>query len=295
MADTFDDAFASFLKDETPPVVATETPATETSATETPVVAAATETPAEVVATEGDLGGEPPPPEDTTPQTPPQDDALSRLADMLSQREAQRPQPQYQQPQQQYQPQSMFTPEEQAILTQYVADFPDVARAEALARRAEYGMLSARIYQEVANYFAPKLALLDQLADRTVYGDLTQRVPDYDDIRDKVVAWVQTQPAYLQPAYNHVIQQGTAGEITDLVDRYRQATGTVAPNPQPSIAPGQGGHQVTPSSAGQAPELSPVARQAAARLAPVSSKRSAPTQQAPLDYDAAFLQFAKAG
>ena len=56
-------------------------------------------------------------------------------------------------------------------------------------------------------------------------------------------------------------EQGTEEEVVDLIDRYKQATGTVqataAPAPAPVPAP--------------ATELSPAAKQAAARLAPSMS------------------------
>ena len=290
--ESFEDAFAKMMREES---------GTAAPPPETPAPAPTAEAPAEPAPAEGETteleglteeeklaaanGGEPPAPEPTATAT---DDALARLADMLGERQRTQPQPQPQP--QPVQPQSPYSAEEQATLTQFYNDFPDVAKALTIERRAEYQALTTHIFQQVGAYFAPRLALLEQLADRTVYTDLSQRVPDYDVTRDKVLAWVNTQPAYLQAAYNNVIQQGTVDEITDLFDRYRAATGT--PAPTGGIAPAQGNRA---PAAPKAPELSPAVRNAAERLAPVSSKRSAPTQQAPLDFDSAFDQFAKTG
>ena len=317
--ENFEDMFASLIRDEnaaatagtvgirqpdmaTPPA---ETPATPPAETPAPTAEATppAETPAPTAAAGGaepateivgveDTGGEPPPPAETRTAT---DDALARLADMLSQRQPAPPAPPAQTVQPAPPPAPAFSQDEQAFLTQYIQDFPDVVKAEGLLRRAEYNALTGHIFREVAAYFAPKLALLDQLADNTAYSQIVQRVPNYDTQRDQVAAWVQTQPSYLQVGMNHVIQQGTAEEIADLFNRFTQATGAASPQPDPGIVPpGQVGSPATPPSAATA-ELSPAVKQAAARLAPVNGKRSAPTQAVPPTFDEAFAVFAKAG
>jgi hypothetical protein len=290
-------AFDSYVRDELPaasapapaPAPAPEPPApAEEPPTEIEGVHAEGE-PAEGEPTESEPAeGEPA--EGETPAAaaaaPTNEDALARLADLLAQRQQQpQPQPQPQRPQPL--PVTPFTQDEQTILTQYASDFPDVMRAESLMRRAEYQALTAHIYRQVTDYFAPQLALLNQLADLTAYRDLATNVPDYDTLRDKVIDWVGTQPGYLQPAYNHVIQHGTAEEITDLFDRYRQAAGVAAP--QAGTAPQPGVRQAPPPA--RVPELSPAVKQAASRLAPVSTKRSAPTQQIPATFSDAFDQY----
>lgn len=315
MADDFDSMFTSLVRDEPkgdptpsiskPDIVNPETAAAapvvdqkDTTAAQEEPAATAQETPAEEPETEiegapaeGEETPEPPPPPETKGAA---DDALARLADMLSQRDAQRqPQPQPQ-PQTQQPAPPPFNQEEVGVLNQYLQDYPDIARAESLMRRNEYNALTAHIFREVSAYFAPKLALLEQLADITAYGQIAQRVPNYDAMRDQVAAWVQTQPGYLQAGMNHVIQQGTAEEIADLFDRFSQATGAQAPAAA-GLAPGAGGAKPQVPAAKSAAELSPAAKQAVARLAPVNSKRSAPTQGAPQTFDAAFDSFAKAG
>jgi len=292
----FDHAFDSYVRDEKP--LAASAPADEPAPVPVPVPAepepqAPNEPPTEIegAPAEGEPAeGEPAegePAEGETPAAPSTDDALTRLADMLAQRQPQ-PQPQ---PEPQAQPRPLpvtpFTHDEQTILTQYASDFPDVMRAESLMRRAEYQALTAHIYRQVTDYFAPQLALLNQLADLTAYRDLASNVPDYDVLHDKVIGWVGTQPGYLQAAYNHVIQHGTAEEISDLFDRYRQAAGVAAP--QAGTAPQPGVRQPPPPA--RVPELSPAVKQAASRLAPISTKRSAPTQQTPTTFSDAFDQF----
>lgn len=176
-------------------------------------------------------------------------------------------------------PQSPFTSEEAEFLDTYTKDYGDIARAEALIRRAEYQTVVGYIFQEVSKELQPLMQMVRTLSERTHLGDLQQVVPDYNDLRTQVIDWAGKQPAYLQPAYNYVIQHGTVDEVKDLIERFKQSTGI----------------QVVPAvTAKKETELAPVARQAAAALAPVSSKRSAVvTTPGPDDFDSAFVEAAR--
>lgn len=169
----------------------------------------------------------------------------------------------------------VYTKEEQEFLQSYEKDWPDVARAEMLRRRAEYQQLATFIFSEVGAYLKPHLDALQSVAVRTHVSDLEAKVPDYDDVRDKVVDWVGTQPKYLQAAYEQVIREGTVDEVEDLIARWRQSTGASTTQPQPARA--------------KATVLPPATKQAAAAMAPVGSKRSAPAAGVdPSDFDGAF-------
>lgn len=139
-------------------------------------------------------------------------------------------------------------------------------------RRAEYKELMDYIFAQVLDYVKPIHETAEVLAERTFRSELNSTVPDYsDNLREQVIEWAKTQPAYLQPGYNYVITQGTVDEVKDLIDRYRAATGQAA-------APAAASSQPKP---GTGNELSEQAKQAAAALAPVDSKRSG--VQAPSD------------
>jgi hypothetical protein len=175
----------------------------------------------------------------------------------------------------------VFTQEEAEFLAEYEKEWGDVAKAEALKRRAENDALVRYVFNEVAGVFRPMEQNLQRLLQQAQLAELRGAVPEYDNVRDNVVAWAEKQPPYLRAAYQHVIQQGTAEEIADLVSRYNKETGTVpAPVPQQK--------SVT--------ELPMSAKQAAATLAPVSSKRSAVAAVEPDkgDFDSAFERFASA-
>jgi hypothetical protein len=160
-------------------------------------------------------------------------------------------------------------------------------KGEALKRRAEYKELLGYVFKQVADFVKPIQETAETLAERTYTTDLKGAVPDYSDqLRTEVTAWVKTQPTYLQVAFNHVITEGTVDEVKDLVDRYRTATGKVAPKPAAA-----GGAAPKPAERGN--ELSDEAKKAAAALAPVDSKRSgvsAPSD--PSNFDDAWKQAA---
>ena len=264
----------------------TETPAapegTETPAapegTETPAAPEGTETPAAPEGTEQVT-------EPTTQETEKHDtqDILARLAALVNTTPPPKQDTDQEtaaEPAATSEPEpELYTDEEKKLLTEYESDWPDVAKAEALCRRGEYRGLVNHVFNEIAKELGPITQTLKILAERTHLNDLREKVEDYDDVRDNVIGWVNNQPAYLQNAYKHVIQQGTPDEIADLVARYKKET---APS-TPTVVPLK-----------QETELPATTKQAVAALAPVSSKRSTVVQaDDPNDFEGAFAAFAK--
>lgn len=238
----------------------------------------AVEAPADA-APSGDAAAVPAPDAGAQPAAPVDGDAiLDRLSRLVAERQpepapAAAPEPAPEAP-------PIYTSEEQAFLTEYDKDWSDVAKGEALKRRAEYQMLLQHVFSQVGQFLSPHLEKLEAVATNVHLGELKTRISDYDQVVDPVRSWVDQQPAYLQAAYNHVIQHGTADEVQDLVDRYRRETGVT-----PAAAP----------PAKKAPEPSEAAKQAAASLAPVKSQRTVVMQQDDSsDFDAAFDRFSKA-
>ena len=218
---------------------------------------------------------EPAPEPEPAPPGPSSDELLARFAQIVREQPAPQPapQPQVQQPA----PPPLFTEAEIRELEAYEKDWPDVAKAEALRRRAEYSQLIGYVFEQVSQRLRPLEQMTMGGAERSHLNDLYTLIPDYDQVRDPVLAWVDQQPAYLKNAYMQVAQQGTPAEVADLVGRYKQATGARAP-----AAP------VAPSAP------APAVRKAAAALAPVKSARSNVADAQPEDFDSAFAAFAKA-
>lgn len=209
-------------------------------------------------------------------------DPMERLADLLQSR-----QPVVETPVVQEQVgvdiNKIFTPQEIKFLGDYEKEYPDIARAEFMRRRVEYMQLSQYFFSQVSAAIAPRLEMLEGVLARIHAGDLKQQVPTYDnDLRQKVVDWAGTQPGYLKVAYEHVIKQGTVDEVTDLINRYQTATGTVATKAA-VVDPAQ-----AVNAAAAAAEAERVA--AAARLAPVAAKGAGRgvTAVSPNDFEGGF-------
>jgi hypothetical protein len=211
---------------------------------------------------------EEPPPE---PAKPDNEDLLRRFAEIVR---TQAPPPQFAPP---AAPEpELYSAEERQLLASYEKEWPDVFRAEALRRRAEYRDIVGYVFNQIQPHLQQLASTVSLLSERTQLHDLNSVVADYADVRDKVISWAQKQPPYLQAAYNNVINAGTVDEVRDLIDRYRRETG----------APGR--------AAKPPAELPPAIKQAAAALAPVNSKRSGVIQADDLnDFDSAFANFAK--
>ena len=294
--DDFSNAFAEFSLpgEKTPAAGAAAAAAAETAATAAEATAAVVTPPAAVVtppaADDTEL-------EDLTPEekaaaaagvkpTPPASTITDREADMLEKfAKAMKPEPTRPQPQEQVQQEPraapLFSGDEAKFLTEFTTEWPDVARALDIRQRVLSNQIVAHIFTEVAKSLGPRLQMLEGLVDNQHANDLHTIIPDYDDVRDKVLAWVGVQPSYLKAAYERVTTEGTVDEVKDLIDRYRRDTG-VAEKPSTSVAPAK---TVT--------ELSGTAKKAAAALAPVGSKRTAAVSAtAPEDFDGAFAQFA---
>ena len=179
--------------------------------------------------------------------------------------------------------------EQLAKVQQFEKDFPDVAEASAIVRRAEYQQIVKHVFNEVEKVnaardaqLAPFITLVQNLAERTHVGDLKTAVPDYDKLDVKALAaWVGKQPAYLRPAYDSVMKTGTAEDVKDLVNRFYAETGVKQAVIDPKVA-----------AAAAAAEA--VRQKAIKALAPVADKRvGAVAAEEPKDFDSAFGVFAK--
>ena len=174
-------------------------------------------------------------------------------------------------------PISVLTNDEIGVVSNYMKEFPEQARAESLRRKAEYNALVTHIYGEVSKVLTPLQEELAELRAERHLAQLQQAQPEYPKLRDPVIKWVDSQPAFLQDAYKRVIEEGTVDEINTLIERYKAETGMISSAPRPAPKPDT--------------ELPPAAKKAAAALAPVSSKRTAAAQApSPDDFDGAFSE-----
>jgi hypothetical protein len=171
-------------------------------------------------------------------------------------------------------------------LTKFEEDWAEVATAMKLRDKAFGRALISYAFAEIEKEIAPMRQLLDGLAGRAHVKDIHEKVGEYtDDERQACIDWVNSQPDYLQSAYTNVINDGTASQVSDLIGRFREATGRAAPT---AAAPSQDPPKDT--------ELSGKAKQAAKALAPVRSERSVVAEpDDKSNFDQAWDRFAAEG
>lgn len=277
--DAFAAEFAALVDGDTPKAEAADVPAVEA---EEPVVA------------EAPVFAEAPVVEDIV-EAAPEEDYKARIAELEAQIAAKASEPVAPQVQAAPQPVAaapapevpLYTKDEEATITKYREDWPDIAQAEELVRRKEYREVVQYVFDQVTAMVAPVMSYYQNRSGKDQYSDITALVPDYDQVRDKAVAWAtaDTQPAYLKAAFSKVVAEGSPAEVADLIARYKKDTGFVAEQPK-----AVGAVQPKP----QAP-LSEPAKKAAAALTVVKSSRSVQSEAAdPNDFDAAFAEATRA-
>lgn len=304
-ATSYEDAFASALAEETPPDDKPAVPpANEPPAGQEPGTppAPAGDAPAEGTPPAPPQPGTPPAggdaPAAPTPPAPPTtaDDIVTRLAEALKQPAPADPNAPTA-PTPPAQPEApLYTDQETAVLADFEKNWPDVAQAGRLERRAEYHDLLKFVFAQVQQFTAPLFEMQDTV--RTIGNNLhTQEVAAKfegytPELEANVNAWIDTQPSYLQAAMKQVMQTGTSDEVVDLFGRYRAANPAAAA-PTPPAAPAAPGTPAAPAPAAPKTELSEAAKQAAASLAPVGGERSqVPQGEDPGDYESAFARHA---
>lgn len=122
--------------------------------------------------------------------------------------------------------------EEQAVIAQMKADFPEVAKAFDIQQRVllakienlfttKLGEVSTQVEQRIA----PTEAIVGTTArdahEAAILGaheDAFTLLPDMED-------WIQRQPAFLHEPYNAVLDNGSSAEVITLIKVYKDAVG----------------------------------------------------------------------
>lgn len=249
-----------------------------------PAKEADTQAPAATPAAEGEQPPTEPAKEPATPPTSEDDDWKARFEELEA--KVERPPEQPQRPPVEPAPADIYAPEEKEFLAEYDKNWPDVTKGEALKRRAEYGELVTHIFSEIARVYDPLVQrgaqAADSVAETTALSIIRSAHADYDEtMYNDVLKWADGLTGTRKRVVDAVIAEGEPGEVVDLINDFKSATGR-----KPRVVAG---------SAGAAPaagvtELSAKAKQAAKALGVVDSKRTAPVsgQVDPNDFESAW-------
>jgi len=184
-------------------------------------------------------------------------------------------------PQQQAQPEPeappLYTAEQQQALDGFKKEWPEVAAGIELMMRQVQRETAQQVFNALAPTLNPVLDYYQTSAVDTQYAQLIKAHPDYDQIYENVLQWVDKQPSYMKTAMQHVVEEGSAAEVVDMINRYKMEVG------KPLAA--------VPAPAAKVTDLPEAAKKVARSLGVVSSKRSAvPQSQDPTDFDGAWAE-----
>ena len=278
--DDFEAAFKEFSVD-APPDGETK-PAAEKPAAEEPAAPAAAEPTPEKPAAEEPAAAKPDaaPAGDDKPDTGTALlDAIKGLRDDLKPKDEK---PAATEPEQPAAEEPAFTADEQAVISEYEKDFPDVRKAEALIRRNEYQQLYGYIMGQVMEQLKPVLEYVGEATNNAVVEAITSYHEDYAEIYDDVQGWVGEQKGARRKIFDEVIKSGTPEEVAEMISLYKEEKGLTKPAENNNVP------------ASNSAELPSAAKQAASEMKPVSSKRTTPPASKPdqNDFEGSFKEFA---
>jgi hypothetical protein len=177
----------------------------------------------------------------------------------------------------------LYTKDEQEFLTKYETDWPDITRAEALKRRAEYRDIVAHVFSEIQRVWGPLVqqgaAAAEAVGDTTTLQAIREVHPDYNDaMYDSVIEYANGLSGMSKRIALATIEEGEVQDVVDLIADYKRAKGLDKPK---VVASGAAPAAVA--------ELPAAAKKAAKALGVVDSKRTAVTPGSdPNDFDAAW-------
>jgi hypothetical protein len=169
--------------------------------------------------------------------------------------------------------------EETAALAEFQKEWPDQYVAVNIAIKQAAYNVAEYIFAQMAKVYNPALerfsSLSDAMQEQIQLTALQRAHSDYDEIHDKVLDWVEKLPTAFKMGAQHVLNNGTPEEVSELIMQYKAANQT-ATGAASAAAP-----VVATPKAQTTTELSAAAKKAAGKLQVVGSKRTTPI--APVD------------
>lgn len=187
-------------------------------------------------------------------------------------------------------PQSIYTADEQAELKSLQEDWPDICKLFSLMGRQLQVDTLNYAFSEVGKVIAPLQESVHTSSISDHMAAIYEGHEDYDEVYQPAMEWVDKQPNFLKTAYQNVIKQGTAEDVVQMIQRFKDETGWKSPAANGGAAAGK---PPTAPAAGTTPAqttgLSDAAKKAAKAMGAVGTKRGAQAgAQDPADFDGAW-------
>jgi hypothetical protein len=183
----------------------------------------------------------------------------------------------------------VYSADEKAELADLQKEWPDLHRLFSLmARQVQVDTLNYA-FSEVSKVISPLQESVQTFSVNDHTAAIYEAHDDYDQVYQPVMDWVEKQPGFLKAAYQNVVKQGTAEDVAELIQRFKDETKWVS-----SASGDNGSKPATPRAAASTPSqqqtgLSEAAKKAAKAMGAVGTKRGAAAgAQDPNDFDGAW-------
>lgn len=178
--------------------------------------------------------------------------------------------------------------ESREVLESYETEWGEVSQAEQIKRDAQLQHVQDVVYSDLKAVLAPIVEQLNQSKVEAHFNSIRTAHSDFDELKGGLNGWVNEQPEFVRPAFEQVLKQGSAEQVVDLVNAYKQATGKTGAAPEvPASSASNGG--------AKKPQRKPPSEGAKRALAATpSTKRKDPPRQAdPDNFSDAFDEAAR--
>ena len=183
----------------------------------------------------------------------------------------------------------IYSADEKAELAELQKEWPDLHRLFTLMSRQVQVDTLNYAFSEVGKVLQPLQESVSTYSTNDHLSAIYDAHEDYDQVYQPTMEWIEKQPSFLKAAYQNVVKQGTAEEVSLMIQRFKDETGWKAP-----AASGNGPAPTTPKAAASTPSqqqtgLSEAAKKAAKAMGAVGTKRGGQAAaQDPNDFDGAW-------
>lgn len=118
------------------------------------------------------------------------------------------------------------TPEEVVAEEQFKKDWPEHAAREDRLKKELDGLknLLVTTVSELKGQINPLTESINLSAEEKHYNTIFKAHPDAEILYPKVEEWIKSQPKFLQPQYEKVLESGTANDVVDLYSLFKKET-----------------------------------------------------------------------
>ena len=108
--------------------------------------------------------------------------------------------------------------EDETLLREAVEEYPHLMRAiTALVNKTK-----AEVEARIRNEYAHIVRTVENDARERHFAAIRRAHPDFDTVVKELPSWVDEQPAYLRSSYQSVLTSGTADDVIDLINRFKE-------------------------------------------------------------------------